>query len=138
MEHYGPENINLVEPEAGIYTVLVEHWGEGSELMQHWPDSRSVILVDAARSGAVPGTIHRFDALREAIPKQFCYYSTHRFGVAEAVELARTLGRLPARICLYAIEGESFDLGSPLSSAVTAATEEVAGNIVATLSNPHR
>jgi hypothetical protein len=26
---FGPENIFLVRPEAGVYTVLVEHWGSG-------------------------------------------------------------------------------------------------------------
>jgi hypothetical protein len=29
---YGPENIFLARPEAGVYTVLVEHWGGGDPM----------------------------------------------------------------------------------------------------------
>ena len=27
---FGPENVYLAKPEAGVYTVLIEHWGSGS------------------------------------------------------------------------------------------------------------
>jgi hydrogenase maturation protease len=114
-----------------------EHWGEGTILIQEWEDAERVILVDAAASGAPSGTIHRFDARNQKIPKGFCYYSTHRFGVAEAVELARVLGRLPMEIRLYAIEGKDFGNGEGLSPAVAEAIEHLAGEIVSRLSeNP--
>ena len=50
-------------------------------------------------------------------------------GVAEASELARALGRLPARTIVYGIEGSRFDTGSPLSPEVEAATQSVAAAI---------
>jgi hydrogenase maturation protease len=47
--------------------------------------------------------------------------STHAFGVAEAVELARELGRLPGRLEVYAIEGADFSAGAELSAEVASA-----------------
>jgi hydrogenase maturation protease len=44
---------------------------------------------------------------------------------AEAVELARALGRLPARTVIYDIEGESFEIGAGLTLAVASAAEHV-------------
>ena len=114
---------------------VCQHWGEGTTLIQEWEDVERVILVDAAASGAPSGTIHRFDARNQEIPKGFCYYSTHRFGVVEAVELARVLGRLPGEIRLYAIEGKDFSNGEGLSPAVTAAVETLTAEIVGKLSD---
>ena len=48
------------------------------------------------------------------------------FGLGEAVELARALGRLPARVELYAIEGACFELGDPMGAAVQGAVVLVA------------
>ncbi len=55
----------------------------------------------------------------------FSRSSTHSFGVAEAVELARALGRLPARIVVFGIEGRDFAQGEGLSPDVDAAVDEV-------------
>jgi hydrogenase maturation protease len=108
-----------------------EHWGEGVELMQEWDRVTRVVLVDAAHSGAEPGIVHRFDPSNEPIPADFCYYCTHRFGVAEAVEMARALGYLPPDLRLIAIEGRDFGLGQPLSPAVAAAVEQVTAELLA-------
>jgi len=104
-----------------------EHWGEAGDLLDHWHDAELVILVDAARSDA--GTLHRFDARRTPLPRDLFHSSTHRFGVAEAVELARVLGRLPQQIRIYAIEGRSFALGAELSPEVQNAAGRLAEGI---------
>src|ERR1043166_9195305 len=83
---------------------VIEESGEGASLMEVWRGADNVILADAVSSGASPGTIHRLDAGRERIPTSFFHYSTHAFSIAEAVELARALGRLPARTIIYGIE----------------------------------
>jgi len=106
-----------------------EHCGEAADLMDHWRGAGLVILVDAARSDAAPGTLHRFDARRTPLPRDLFHSSTHRFGVAEAVELARVLGRLPRQIRIYAIEGRSFALGAELSPEVQNAAGRLAEGI---------
>ena len=102
-----------------------EESGEGAALLEAWKNAPAVILIDAARSGAAPGTIHRFDATRTPIPSRFFHYSTHAFSVAEAVELARNLGRLPSRLIIYGIEGRDFAAGERLSPEVAASVDEL-------------
>ncbi len=108
-------------------------WGEGARLMARWAGFRRVIIVDAACSGAAPGTVHRIDARARPVPTGLCYHSTHRFGVAEAIEVARVLGRLPESIRLYAVEGEAFGNGEGLSPAVARAADALADELVEAL-----
>ena len=76
---------------------IVEFEGEPSSLIDAWAGEREVVLVDAVSSGAPPGTVLRPDLLREPAPISAFPRSTHHLGVAEAVELARALDRLPGR-----------------------------------------
>ena len=104
---------------------ILEESGEGASLIQAWQGATWVILVDAVCSGAPPGTIHRLDARGAPVPTGFFHYSTHSFSVAEAVELARSLGQLPPHLIVYGIEGENFGAGVGLSIAVEQAVEAV-------------
>ena len=103
--------------------------GDGAELMEMWVGQPQVIVIDAASSGAPPGTLHRFDATFDVLPKNFFRHSTHQFGVAEAVEMARTLDRLPGQLIVYGVEGADFTLGAPLSPDVQNAVLDVVGRI---------
>ena len=112
--------------EAAPASVLVlEETGEGASLLESWQDADTVILIDAVQSGAAPGTVHRLDASAKPIAREFFRFSTHAFGLAEAVELARALGRLPPRLIVYGIEGKSFEAGVGLSPEVEAAAQVV-------------
>jgi len=104
---------------------VIEESGEGTDLMESWKGADTVIIVDAASSGAKPGTIHRIDARAQRIPTRLLRYSTHAFSVGEAVELARAMNRLPPRMVVYGIEGERFDEGTGLSRAVQASVDTV-------------
>jgi len=121
---------------GGLGSVVREYWGEGAELMQAWEAVDRVLLVDAACSGATPGTLHRFDPLKGPLPRDFFYYSTHRFGVAEAVELAKVLGLLPPRLILCAIEGGCFSAGDGLTEPVALAAARLADEILSDSSCP--
>jgi hydrogenase maturation protease len=96
-------------------------------------DADAVVIADAvAVDEPRPGTVHRIDAVHEALPERFGS-STHHFGLADTVELARSLGRLPASLVVYGIEGARFDAGEGLDPRVEAAAEEVATRISAEL-----
>lgn len=114
---------------AGIDAL--EACGDLSSLPDSWEARTQVIIVDAVRTDAAPGTLHRFDAAAGPLPALFARGSTHAFGVAEAVELARVLGRLPEALVVYGIEGADFGSGEGLSPAVQRAVEEVAARIQA-------
>jgi hydrogenase maturation protease len=100
------------------------------DLFEAWDGSTRVVLVDAARGGGAPGTVRRLDAATAPLPASLLRISSHTGGVAEAVELARALGRLPAALAVYAIEGATFEPGAPLDPAVARAVEAVARAIL--------
>lgn len=106
---------------------MIEDRGEPIELIEACEGAQAAWLVDAVCSGARPGTLHRFDVGERALPSGLFRVSTHRFGLADALELARALGRLPPRVTVYGIEGSRFAPGEPLSPAVAAAAERLAG-----------
>ena len=86
------------------------------------------MIIDAIRSGAMPGTVTVLDvgpggqdlrslgARLDPGPA-----GTHGFGLAGAIELARALDRLPPRAVVVGIEAVGFEHGGGLSAGVLAA-----------------
>ena len=103
-----------------------EHEGDGVRLLELWAGSPRAVVVDAAASGAPPGTVHHFDAIAAPLPVAALRSSSHAFGVSDAIELARALGRLPDRLEVYGIEGSSFAAGARLTPAVATAVDNLA------------
>jgi hydrogenase maturation protease len=102
---------------------LIEHEGEPTALIDVWADKRIVILVDAIAGGAPPGTVRYFDATTSELPSSFSGRSTHAFTVAQAIELARSLDRLPAQLMVVGIEGANFEAGAAIGQPVAEAIE---------------
>ena len=90
-----------------------------SGLLMLMEGAAHVILIDAMRSGAVPGTIRRLQD--EEIEMEAGLLSSHGFGVAESLALGRTLGMLPARLVLYGVEMGDFDPCGTLTPETTGA-----------------
>jgi len=117
--------------EKNIPSLFVkEQSGEGAALMDAWQGYDHVILVDAVSSGAEPGTIYRIEARKEKFPLKFFHYSAHAFGVAEAVELARSLKKLPTNLVLYGVEGRIFNAGTAISPEVRKGIDKITEQIV--------
>ncbi len=114
-----------IKKEALVHVTVSEQSGDGATLMESWENVDTVILVDAVYSGGNFGTIYRFNAHKQAIPSRFFHYSTHAFGVAEAIELARALKQLPKNLIVYGIEGKCFEAGIGLSLEVEKSAQEV-------------
>ena len=114
-----------------LNTETAELMRNGTSLIDRWKDARTVFLFDAVFSGVEPGTVHRFDAITQAIPINFFRYSTHTFSIAEMIELARTLNQLPPRLIVYGVEGKSFKMGTKLSSEVNRAVGMVVECVLA-------
>ena len=121
--------LHVARALTDIDAAVVECEGEPVGLLDSWDGYDRAILVDATESGAEPGTVRRLPADEQPLPPELQRSSTHLLGVAEAVELARALGRLPARTVVYGIEGASFDTGAALSPEAAAAVEVVAAAI---------
>jgi len=111
------------------------HLGDAADLIEAWGTVDEVIVVDAVLTGAPVGTAQAWDG-RQLPDSVSTTVSTHGFGVAEAIELARVLNRLPMRLRVYGVEGRRFEPGAEISYEVQGAVEEVVQRIIADLSVP--
>ena len=85
----------------------------------------AVVVIDAVRSGAGPGAVTVLDAGPDGHDLRSLGArldpgpaGTHGFGLAGAIELARVLDRMPARLVVVGVEAVGFDHGAPLSGPV--------------------
>src|SRR5581483_2032054 len=90
----------------------------------------AALLIDAASSGAPPGTLRRLDAAAGPLPASLRAASTHALGLVQAIELGRVLGALPPHLRVYAVEGQDFGPGEGLSPAVARAADEAARQVL--------
>jgi hydrogenase maturation protease len=98
------------------------------DLLDLWDETDDVVIVDAMRSSAPAGTVLRFDARAESLPVG-AFRSTHAFGPAAVIELARTMRRLPRSLVVYGIEVADTTHGAALSRDVAIAVASVVGEL---------
>jgi hydrogenase maturation protease len=126
----GCEVVRLLRRRLPAGVELVHHVGEATAILNDLEGVGAAFLVDAAASGAEPGTVRRFDVAGTALPSGLAELSSHGFGLAQAVELARAFGSLPRHCIVYAIEGRQFEPGAALSPEAARTAAEVAGRIL--------
>jgi hydrogenase maturation protease len=128
----------------GVRVVALD--GEPARLVDAWAGAPVAIVVDAMRSGAAPGTLRRTELATTAgrddrvdVPEPVAparSASSHAYSLRDAVDLGRALGRVPARLVLYTVEGRDFADGPGLSDPVAAVVPEVAARVVADATDP--
>jgi hydrogenase maturation protease len=109
---------------------VVELEGEPIDVLDVWTAADEVIVADAVAGAVEVGTVHLLDASEEPIPAPFRAKGTHTFSLADVVELARTIDRLPRSLVVYGIEGGDFSTGEGLSEPVARAVEDSAAQIL--------
>jgi hydrogenase maturation protease len=87
--------------------------GDPLSLIDAWSDSDDVILIDTVVSPSKAGSVHVWEN-PQSLPVTSEAVSSHGLGLAEAIEVARALGRLPRRLRIYGIEGRNFGFGPNL------------------------
>lgn len=97
---------------------VMEAEGDGLALLDLMEGANHVLLIDAVKGGGRPGTCVRLDVSTECRWGPVVPSSTHAMGIAESIELARALDRLPKQVVVYGVEIESVESGAPLSPAV--------------------
>lgn len=135
-EYRGDDGVGLVvvraldgKLPAGVEVVV--QTGEATALMNAWVDATHLILIDAVAAQGTPGKTYRIDASETPLPVELFSRSTHDFGVATAIELARALGQLPPHVVVYGIEGQNFSAGAQLLPSVERAVDEVVSLVLA-------
>ena len=105
---------------------------EGSilDLALHWGPGDRVVVVDAMPAGSRPGRIVSIDVDRPTTLSTPAAVSTHEIDVSVAIELARAIGRMPARLVVVGIEAAQTKWCAALSPAVAAAAETAVDQLV--------
>nr|WP_313775579.1 hydrogenase maturation protease [Mycobacterium sp.] len=133
---------NLLRGDDGVGPVLVRHLWErgvpdgaklvdggtaGMDVAFQMRGAARVVIIDAAATGAAPGTVYRVPGhqLAELPPLQGLH--THMFRWDHAIAFARwALGEdCPTDITVFLIEAAGVELGAELSDTATAAMEQV-------------
>ncbi|GGD46204.1 hydrogenase maturation protease [Sinisalibacter lacisalsi] len=108
---------------------LAECHGAAADLVTLMEGRERVLIVDACRAGAPPGTLHRLDSGAGELPPWLRSVSSHGIGLAEGVALARVLGVLPPEVEVWAIEGADFATGAAMTPAVSVCVAAVCAEI---------
>ena len=131
---FGPAVARRLRGRAPSTVRIVERSGDALALIEDWNGIPCAIIIDTVAAISEPARVHRLDLIDSQLPIGFALHSSHALGVAETVELARSLGSLPRCLVAYLVEGERFTTGAPLSPAVAGAVEDVAERVVLELS----
>lgn len=137
-EHRGDDGVGLelarrlaADPQMTAIDVRQER-GDPLRLLAAWPGYPAVIVIDAIASASPPGSLWRHDASAAPLPTTAVRDpSSHAVGVADAIELARALDRLPQRIIVFGVCGRDFQTGRTISAPVHAALPDVVAALVA-------
>ena len=112
---------------SGVTLALSD--GEPGRLIDLWEGASLAVVIDAVRDTArPPGHTCRLapGALAGAADGAA---SSHGIGLGDTVELARALGRLPARLTVLAVVGRDFGFGTGLTAEVASAVAELVDQV---------
>jgi hydrogenase maturation protease len=127
----GPYVVQRLRERELPGVVLATTLGETTELMRLWEGAELAVVVDAIQAApAHPGRVHRLTVVD---PPGERSRAAHGLDLGDAVELARVLGRMPARLVLYAVEVADVGYGEDLSPAVAEAATRLVDEIAAEL-----
>ncbi|MFV8750262.1 hydrogenase maturation protease [Nannocystaceae bacterium ST9] len=102
----------------------------GAGLLDLLDTDDRVLLLDVVVSGRAPGTLHHFTlAELPEHAKALAQLSSHGFGPAEALELARALGRRLPEGEFLGIEGGRFELGGEVSPELVASSADLEARV---------
>jgi hydrogenase maturation protease len=132
-DRVGLEVARALRDRPELAVDIVEAPGDLTALLDLWTGRVRVILVDAIRTGAPAGTIHRWEgASLDRVPAE-ATVSSHGLSLLALLHLARALGRRPPDVTVWGIEIADTGPGERLSEAVARAVPEACRRIVADL-----
>ncbi|ADG07183.1 hydrogenase maturation protease [Kyrpidia tusciae] len=102
-------------------------------------DARELILVDACKTGAAPGTVFEIPGEEVETPP-LTAVNLHDFRWDHAIAFGRWLlkDRFPEKVTVVLIEAETLEPGVGLSPAVETAMERVAADLIRRLGGENR
>lgn len=123
LEELGPPGADVVVAD-----------GEPAALIETWTGRDLAVIIDAVRcEPTAPGRIWRSTGADLGGPGTAA--SSHAFGIPDALRLGQVLGRVPARLVVFAVEAARLDLGTGLSPEVAAALPGVVRAVLGELAS---
>lgn len=113
--------IELLQGRLPAEISLVSLDRPGAALINWMQGVDNLVLIDALRSGAAPGSIVALTP--DDLETRSCRLTSHQLALSETVELAARLGHLPEQTRIYGIELDSFSNDELSEVAATAARE---------------
>jgi hydrogenase maturation protease len=119
----------LLRPARGVELYRAD---SGQRLLDLLDGCGSLLLIDAVRGGGPAGALFRC-VWPDARLARLRPGSTHDLGVVAALELAATLGLLPAPVVVFGMEaaevGPAAGLSPPVAAALPALVRQVADEL---------
>jgi hydrogenase maturation protease len=111
---------------------LVDGGTWGMSLLPTIEDAGRVLLLDAIRTGAAPGTLHVME--RDDLPRYLsAKLSPHQVDLRDVMALAELRGTLPPDTVAIGLEPARVELSSEMSDVLRVRLEEVVSAAVARL-----
>ncbi len=96
---------------------VVEGGTDGFRLLNVITEADRLIVIDAVKGGAEPGSIYRFDVKEvRNVPSGF-KTSVHQIGILEVIDLSELIGKTP-HTTVIGVEPKSLKMGMELSPEV--------------------
>ncbi|CAJ60479.1 Hydrogenase maturation protease (partial match) [Frankia alni ACN14a] len=144
---------NLLRGDDGVGPILIRRLAEagvpagvrlvdggtaGMDTAFAMRGARRVVIVDAARTGAAPGTVYRVPAAELAdLPLHLPHPHAVRWDQALAFGRWLLGDDYPTDVTVYLVEAGGLEPGADLTPAVRRAMERMQRLILADLSDPH-
>lgn len=113
----------LQERDYGPLVHVEEGGTLGMTLLPLLEDADTVILLDAVKTGAAPGSV--VTRGRDELPRHFSrVISPHQIGMKEVLGAAQLCGTLPRAITLVGVEAQHTDFCQPMSAEVRGAVPQ--------------
>jgi hydrogenase maturation protease len=124
----GPAVVSLLRWRGLPGVTLAESDGDAADLLALWTGHDFAVVVDGVDTGRVgPGRLHRLSLHHPSLAGGGSGPGRPELGLA--VQLSRTLDRLPPRLLFFAVEVVDVAPGKGLSPVVAAAARAVADEI---------
>ena len=114
-------------------SMLASSDGELTTLMELFAENNEVVIIDALdlqNDNHEAGMILQLNPAVDRLEDTGLRSSTHAMGIAEAIEMARTLGDLPERLRVIGIVGRDFSNREGLSPEVRQAADQVTRDLI--------
>ena len=119
----GLEVLRAVAPRLAPDVDRFELDGEPARVVDAIAGATTAVIIDAAVSDDPDGTVTVIDT--GVVPGPDAAISSHGAGLADALELATALDRLPRHTHVVTVTGSRFELGDSLSDEVAQAVPAV-------------